>query len=90
MAEDRLTIDDASVFDNDNERQVEFAAEVGGERRAFAAQYDLLRALAAEEPEGRAAALFRQHAARIAVIGTRALARDLDADMVVISENDLG
>ena len=89
MAEDRLTIDDASVFDNDNERQVEFAAEVDGERRAFAAQYDLLRALAAEEPEGRAAALFRQHAAWIATIGTRALARDMDADMVVISENDL-
>ena len=90
MAEDRLTIDDTSVFDNDNDRQVEFAAEVDGERRAFAAQYDLLRALAAEEPEGRAAALFRQHAARIATIGTRALARDMDADMVVISENDLG
>ena len=89
MAEDRLTIDDASVFDNENDSQVEFAAEVNGERRAFAAQYDLLRALAAEEPEGRAAALFRQHAARIAVIGTHALARDLDADMVVISENDL-
>ena len=89
MAEDHLTIDDGTVFDNVDGRQVEFAAEVGGERRAFAVQYDLLRALSAEEPEDRAPALFRQHAARIARIGTTALARDMDADIVVISENDL-
>ena len=89
MAEDRLTIDAVTIFDNVDARRVEFTAELSGERYAFAAQYDLLRALAAEEPGDRAVALFHQHAARIAVLGAAALGRDLARNLVVISENDL-
>lgn len=89
MAEDRLTIDPRSVFDNVDERRVEFAAEASGERYAFAAQYDLLEALAAETPDDRAMTLFRQHQSRIQELGAKALARDYDQEMVVISENDL-
>lgn len=89
MAEDRLTIDTASVFDNVDARQVEFAADADGERRAFAAQYDLIRALAAEEPEDRVVALFHAHADRIAQAAATALARDPDQVLVTVSENDL-
>lgn len=90
MAEDRLIIDETSVFDDADARQVVFAGEVDGERRAFAAQYDLLRALAAEEPEGRAAALFRGNMERVATAALNALARGGEAEPVTVSENDLG
>ena len=89
MAEDRLTIDTATIFDNVNERRVEFAGEASGERYAFAAQYDLLEALAAENPDDRPVQLFHAHADRIARAGVTALARDPDQVLVVISENDL-
>ena len=89
MAQDRLTIDPASVFDNVDDRRIEFAADVDTARQAFAVHYDVLRALAAEDPDDRAVALFQQHAPRIAELGLAALARDYDQDLVVISENDL-
>ncbi len=89
MAEDRLTIDEATLFDNVDERQVEFDAEVSGERYQFAAQYGVLEALAAEFPVTEPVATLRRHLARIERVGTVALARDTDAELVVISENDL-
>ncbi len=89
MAADRLTIDTATVFDNSDQHRVEFSAAIGDEVHAFAAQYDLLRALSAEEPEAQPVALFHRHADRVATLGTTALARDPDQELVVISENDL-
>ncbi|MDP1027160.1 hypothetical protein Q5H91_08050 [Sphingomonas sp. KR1UV-12] len=89
MAEDRLTIDPASIFDNVDQHRVEFAATIDGARHAFAAQYDLLRALSGEDPNDRAVAAFHAQEDRIATLGTRAFARDQDQVMVVISENDL-
>jgi hypothetical protein len=89
MAADRLTIDPATVFDNVDDRRVEFAADIGDQRRAFAAQYDLLEALGAEVPDDRAVAVFRKHVDTISAIGAKALARNKDEDLVVISENDL-
>lgn len=89
MAQDQLTIDKATVFDNVNDRRVEFAGEVDGVVQAFAVQYDVLEAIAAEVPDDRAVALFHQNIDRIAAAGTAALARDQDQDLVVISENDL-
>ena len=50
MAEDRLTIDTATIDDNTDQRRVEFDAEVSGERYRFAVQYDVLEALAAYRP----------------------------------------
>ena len=89
MADHRLTIDTATVFDNIDERRVEFAASVDGEPRAFAAQYDLLEALAAETPDDRAVALFHQHLPRVQELAAIAAARDQDQAIVVVSENDL-
>jgi hypothetical protein len=89
MAADRLTIDTATVFDNVDDRRVEFAADIGDQRRAFAAQYDLLEALGAEVPDDRAVAVFRTHVDTISAIGAKALARNEDEELVVISENDL-
>jgi hypothetical protein len=89
MAADRLTIDPATVFDNVDNRRVEFAADIGDQRRAFAAQYDLLEALGAEVPDDRAVAVFRTHVDTISAIGAKALARNEDEELVVISENDL-
>jgi len=89
MAADRLTIDTATVFDNVDDRRVEFAADIGDQRRAFAAQYDLLEALGAEVPDDRAVAVFRKHVDTISAIGAKALARNEDEELVVISENDL-
>ncbi len=89
MAADRLTVDTATVFDNVDDRRVEFAADIGDQRRAFAAQYDLLEALGAEVPDDRAVAVFRTHVDTISAIGAKALARNEDEELVVISENDL-
>lgn len=89
MAEDRITID-TRTLDNDGDlRQVAFEGELSGTRYQFAVQYDVLEALSAQVPGADAVALFRQHSDAIAALGTTALARDPDQEMVVISENDL-
>ncbi|MCP3733707.1 hypothetical protein M9979_02270 [Sphingomonas sp. RP10(2022)] len=88
MAEDRVTIDTATLFDNVDERQIEFTGEASGERYAFALRYDVLEALAGSmsiDP----LPLFRQHQARVQTLAADALARDPDQELIVISENDL-
>ena len=88
MAEDRVTIDTATLFDNIDERQIEFTGEASGERYAFALRYDVLEALAGStsiDP----LPLFRQHQARVQTLAADALARDPDQELIVISENDL-
>lgn len=89
MAENRLTVDTGTVFDNANERQVEFDAELGGERLPFALRYDVLEALAGEIPDDRPVALFHQHRARVELIGPSALARGTGVGRTVITEADL-
>ncbi|MFS0771940.1 hypothetical protein [Sphingomonas sp. 1P08PE] len=89
MAEDRLTIDTATVFDNVDERRVEFAASVDGERRAFAASYDLLRALSGEDVGDRPVAVAQRLTGQLETAAATALARDPDQTMIVVSENDL-
>jgi hypothetical protein len=86
---DALQIDAATIFDNVDERRVEFSASADADDYAFAAQYDLLEALAAEVPDDRAVALFRRHEGQIMDLAAVALARDPDQTVIVISENDL-
>ncbi|WP_174279988.1 DUF1488 family protein [Sphingomonas bacterium] len=86
---DRLDIDTASVFDNLDERQVEFAGEVDGELIRFAVRHDLLEALSGTRPDGDAVALFTRHADPIADAALAALGRDRGVELVVVSENDL-
>ncbi len=86
---DALLIDPSTVFDNVDERRVEFSASADTDDYAFAAQYDLIESLAAEVPDDRAVALFHRHEAQIMDLAAVALARDPDQPVIVVSENDL-
>lgn len=88
MAEDRVTIDPATIFDNVADRQIEFSGEASGERYAFALRYDVLEALGGGVPND-PVPQFQRHKARIQTLAADALARDSDQDLIVISENDL-
>lgn len=88
MADDHITIDPATVFDNVGDRQIEFSGDASGERYAFALRYDVLEALSGGVPD-RPLPVFHRHLARIQAMAAVALARDADQEMVVISENDL-
>ena len=88
MAEDRVTIDTSSVFDNEDERQIEFTGEASGDRYAFALRYDVLEALGGDTPTD-PLPLFRRHMAGVQTLAADALARDADQPLIVISENDL-
>lgn len=85
----RLDIDDASIFDNVEERQVEFAAEADGDEYQFAVQYDVLEALSGDAPEDDAADTFKRFIDPISDAALSALARDRDQPIIVVSENDL-
>ena len=86
---DRLDIDKASIFDNLEERQVEFTGEVAGDEFQFAVQYDVLEALSGDVPDGDAAETFGRFVDPISDAALAALARDSDEPMIVVSENDL-
>lgn len=88
MAEDRVTIDTSSLFDNVDDRQIEFDGEASGERYAFALRYDVLEALGGDVPTD-PLPLFQRHIARVQTLAADALARDADQELIVISENDL-
>lgn len=89
MAAARLNIDTATIFDNVDERRVEFAADIGEDRHAFAMPYDGLRALTGIDPITEPVATLTRVADQVAEAGVKALARNPDQAMVVISENDL-
>lgn len=86
---DRLTIDDASIFDNIDERQVEFSAEVDGDEYQFAVQYSVLEALSGDAPDGDAAETFGNFRDPIEDAALSALARHGEGEIVAVSENDL-
>jgi hypothetical protein len=85
----RLEIDDASIFDNLDERQVEFSGELDGDEHVFAVQYDVLEALTGDAPNGNAVDKFNRMVDTIADAALSALARDGDAAIVIVSEDDL-
>lgn len=86
---DRLDIDDASIFDNVDEQQVEFAAETDGDEYQFAVQYDVLEALSGDAPDGDAADTFKRFVDPIADAALSALARGREDAIIIVSENDL-
>ncbi|AXJ97036.1 MULTISPECIES: hypothetical protein [unclassified Sphingomonas] len=88
MAETQITIDPATVFDNVDDRRIEFAGEASGDTYDFALQYDVLEALAGEVPTD-PVPLFQRHADAVAIAATAALARDPAQPRIVVSENDL-
>ena len=89
MAEDRVTIDRATVFDNIGDRQVEFRGEASGELYDFALRYEVLEELTGSRPIENAHALFEQVADQIETISANALARNIDQERVIVSGNDL-
>lgn len=85
----RLDIDDASIFDNLEERQVEFSAEVDGDEYEFAVRYDVLEALSGDAPDGDAVATMANFVDPITDAALAALARNSDQAPIVVSESDL-
>ncbi|WP_375250369.1 hypothetical protein [Sphingomonas sp.] len=89
MAVHRLEIDDTSVLDNIDAGQVEFSGIVDDDEYDFAVQYDLLEALSGDRPDGDAEETFRRFSDEISDAALAALARNRDANPVIVSENDL-
>ena len=89
MSDARVTIDPATLFDNVDERQVEFAGEVGADRYQFALRYDVVEALTGAIPEGDVMPQVQRHLPAMEKLAANALARDYDQELIVISENDL-
>ncbi|WP_022687296.1 DUF1488 family protein [Sphingomonas phyllosphaerae] len=89
MAADRLEIDNSTLLDNIDERQVEFSAEADGDDYEFAVQYDVLEALSGDAPDGDALDTFNRFSDTIIDAALSALARNADAVPIVVSESDL-
>lgn len=92
MAEDRASIDDASVLDNEDERQVEFGAEIGGDPYSFALKYSVLEALSGAQigEDAETVVLFEQFREEIAEAAAKALARSPGVDdLIDIDEADI-
>ncbi len=86
---DRLDIDDSSILDYVEERQVEFTGEVDGDEHQFAVRYDVLEALSGDSPEDGAVDTFRRFVDPISDAALSALGRDTEQEIVIVSENDL-
>jgi len=85
----RLDIDNSTILDNIDERQVEFTGEVDGDEYEFAVQYDVLEALTGDAPDGDAVDTFNRYVDPISDAALSALSRNSDQAMIVVSENDL-
>jgi hypothetical protein len=89
MAENGLTVQHDSVFDNPTDRQVEFKGIVDGEFYGFGVKYSVLEALTGVLPVSEPTAAFNACSDDVAKAGLIALARTNGDDLVIISENDL-
>lgn len=89
MAAQQLEIDDTTLFDNLDDRQLEFGGRVDGEAYQFAVQYSVIEALSGSQPDGDAEERFRRYREPIAQAALAALANGPDRPIIVISENDL-
>ena len=85
----RLDIDNSSILDNVDERQVEFTGEVDGDEFQFAVQYDLLEALSGDAPDDDAVETFNRFVDPISDAALAALANGRDTGFIVVSENDV-
>lgn len=86
---DRLDIDNASLLDNPDEQQVEFAGEVDDEEYQFAVRYDLLEALSGDAPDGDAVDTFNRFVDPITQAALSAIEHDRAQAVIIVSENDL-
>ncbi len=88
MADNSITIDPASIFDNPTDRRVEFRGEVDGETYAFGVNHSVIEALTGSVPDAPATA-FAAVSGEVGRAALVALARANGDDLVVVSENDL-
>lgn len=89
MPASQLEIDTATILDNIDAEQVEFSGEVDGDEIEFVVQYDVLEALSGDPPEGDAADTFNRFIDAITEAALAAMARNPEANPVIVSENDL-
>ena len=89
MAGEQIDIDNSTIFDDIDGRQVEFSGEVDGEEYNFAVQYSVLEAISGEAPDDDAVTKFNQFVDVIKDAALSALSRDSDLAVVLITESDL-
>ena len=85
----RLEIDQASIIDNDTNRQIEFTAEIDGEERDFAVKYAVLKELSGDDPEHDALEMFERFSDEICDACAEAADQRRTASVVMIDETDL-
>ena len=84
-----LEIDQATLTDNDQERQIEFTAEIDGDEREFAVKYAVLTELSGDEPEDDALEIFERFSDEIAEFCLEAASQKPSASVVVLDQGDL-
>ncbi|MCK8455892.1 MULTISPECIES: DUF1488 family protein [Sphingomonas] len=85
----RITVDQASLTDNDIAHQIEFTAEIDGDERDFAVKYAVLRELSGDEPENDALELFERFSDEILDVCADVADQRPNANVVVIDDDDL-
>ncbi len=85
----RITVDQASLTDNDVAQQVEFTAEIDGDERDFAVKYAVLRELSGDEPENDALELFERFSDEILDVCADVADQRSNANVVMIDDDDL-
>ncbi|KQN28321.1 MULTISPECIES: DUF1488 family protein [unclassified Sphingomonas] len=85
----RITVDQASLTDNDVAQQVEFTAEIDGDERDFAVKYAVLRELSGDEPENDALELFERFSDEILDVCADVADQRPNANVVMIDDDDL-
>ena len=85
----RLVIDQASLTDNDRQKQVEFTGEIDGDDRDFAVKYAVLKELSGDEPEDDALELFERFSDEIVDVCAEMATAKPNAALIVVDEDDL-
>jgi hypothetical protein len=85
----RLDIDQASLTDNDRQKQIEFTGEIDGEDRDFAVKYAVLKELSGDEPEDDALELFERFSDEIVDICADMVTKGGATGVIVVTEADL-
>ncbi|KQN08863.1 conserved hypothetical protein [Sphingomonas aurantiaca] len=85
----RITVDQASLTDNDIAQQIEFTAEIDGDERDFAVKYAVLQELSGDEPDNDALELFERFSDEILDVCADVADQRPNANVVVIDDDDL-
>ena len=84
-----LEIDQASVVDNDIQKQIEFSGEIDADQYEFAVKYAVLKELSGDEPEDDGIELFNRFNDDIVDACLAAIERKPNASTIIVDEDDL-